>query len=92
MLDHRLVSFSEPNPSFDPNRNVVMFWGQEGEQKIKCAITIEALLDHYQSYNKKFIKIFENNQTAIEHEVRRKYLRNQLESDHSVLITSKDLI
>ncbi len=92
MVDQRNLIFPEtPNAQYDNNRMIVVFWGQDDSKSIRCAITTEALEDHYKSKSKDPMKIFLENHSAIAHEAVRKYLNNQFESDDYILIKTEDL-
>src|SRR5579872_1608380 len=60
MLDQRSLIFPEtPNVQYDFDRAMVVFFGRnEMNQSIRCAISSEALEDHYKSKNKELRKIF----------------------------------
>lgn len=91
MTDQRRLDFPEPQPVYLPDRMVVRFWGQDGDKRVRCEISREALDDHFQGDDKDKLKVFKANQAAIEHEARRKYLDGRLEGDESVLIRTGDL-
>lgn len=92
MIDQRNLIFPDaPNARYDFERMIVVFFGKEGEKSVRCAISSEALNDHYKSKSKDPIKIFLENHSAIEHEAVRKYLANRLEADGSILIKTIDL-
>src|SRR5690606_33737873 len=91
MTDQRRLDFTEPKPVYLPDRMVVRFWGKDGDKRVICEISREALDDHYQGDDKDKLKVFEASQAAIEHEARRKYLDDRLEPDGSVLIRTTDL-
>ena len=74
-----------------PDLMVVRFWGKDGDKRVICEISRDALDDHYQGDDKNKLKVFKENQAAIEHEARRKYLNDNVRSDGTVLIESKDL-
>jgi Protein of unknown function (DUF1488) len=50
-----------------------------------------ALDDHFDGDNKDKLKVFKASRERIEHEARRKYLADLVESDGSVLIKTMDL-
>jgi hypothetical protein len=91
MLDERVLVFPDAHAHYDPTRMVVLFKGQDGDKSIPCAISREALDDHFDGDNKDSLKVFKANHERIEHESRRKYLAGLLESDGSVLIKTMDL-
>jgi len=92
MVDQRNLIFPDTsNVQYDHHRMIVIFWGQDDTKSIRCAISIEALEDHYKSNSKNPIKIFLENHSAIEHEAVRKYLDNQFESNNYILIKTEDL-
>lgn len=92
MVDQRHLVFPDtPNVQYDHLKMIVIFWGQDDTKSIRCAISAEALADHYKSKSKDPIKIFLENHSAIEHEAVRKYLNNQFESNDFILIKTADL-
>jgi hypothetical protein len=62
-----------------------------GISEIRCAISEEALDDHFQGDNRNKLEVFRENLPAIEEIARRKYLSGQVELDGSVLIRSADI-
>jgi hypothetical protein len=70
---------------------MVLFYGRDGEAWVRCAITREALDDHFQGDGKDKLEVFRANRQAIEQEVRRQYNAGDTEVDGSILIHSGDL-
>ena len=91
MNDQRNLIFPERNECYVPNRMVVSFLGLDGNREVICAISEEALEDHFHGEGKNSLKVFRVNHENIEHEVRRKYLAGKLESDGSVLLKTEDI-
>lgn len=92
MLDMRNLIFPNvANVQYDFDRGIIIFWGKADDKSIRCAISVEALEDHYKSKSKKPVKMFLENQSAIQHEAVRKYLNNRFESDNYILIKTGDL-
>lgn len=91
MTDQRRLDFPELRPLYLSDRMVVQFWGKDADKRVCCEIAETALDDHYQGDNKDKLKVFKENQAAIEHEARRKYLDDRTEADGSVLIRTDDL-
>ena len=89
MLDERVLVFPDPEPR--SNGQSVLFRGRDGDLIVRCAISREALADHFNGDNKDLLKVFKANRERIEYEARRKYLAGRLESDLSVLIRTEDL-
>ena len=89
MLDERTLIFLDPAPR--SNGEAVMFRGRDGDLVVGCAISREALEDHFNGDDKDLLKVFKANRERIEYEARRKYLAGRLESDLSVLIKAMDL-
>ncbi|HWY42749.1 MAG TPA: DUF1488 domain-containing protein [Candidatus Sulfotelmatobacter sp.] len=73
------------------NREVVVFWEQDGEKRVRCEISQEALDDHFGGDGKDKVEVFRANRKAIEDVARRKYLAGQTEPDGSVLIRTVEL-
>ena len=92
MLDKRSLTFPEPKVFYDSGRMVIKFVGQDSNKVIQCAISREALEDHFKLATQSELKVFADNQARIEHEARRKYLLGQIESDGTVLVCSDDLV
>jgi transcriptional regulator with XRE-family HTH domain len=91
MLDGRVLVFSDAGAHYDPARMVVVFRGKDGDKTVVCAISREALDDHFGGDNKDTLKAFKAHRERIEHEARRKYLAGRVEPDGSVLIKTMDL-
>jgi transcriptional regulator with XRE-family HTH domain len=91
MLDERTLIFAHTNARYDPMRGTVLFDGKDGDKVISCAISREALDDHYNGDDKDKLKVFNANRESIEHEARRKYLAENMEADGSILIRTGDL-
>jgi hypothetical protein len=88
----RDLKFPAPEERYDFDRGVVIFSGQDGETRVRCAISREALDDHFPGNdNKDKREVFRANRRAIEHEARRKYLAGETEPDGSVLIRISDI-
>jgi hypothetical protein len=72
--------------------DAVTFWGQEGEKRIRCRISREALDDHFSDKDRlRPDAAFKKYRSEIEALARRKYLLDQLESDGSVLIRTDEI-
>jgi hypothetical protein len=73
------------------NHEVVVFWRKDGDTRIRCEISEEALDDHFGGDRKDELKAFLDHQRGIEEIARRKYLSGQLERDGSILIHTNEL-
>jgi hypothetical protein len=87
----RELSFPVPEERYIFDREVVVFWGQDGETRVRCEISQEALDDHFHGDNRDKLEVFRANRQAIEQEARRKYLAGDTEANGSVLIRTVDL-
>jgi len=90
-LERHELTFPAPMESLVFGRDLVLFYGQDGEAIVRCTITGEALDDHFQGQGKDKVEVFRANREPIEQEVKRKYLAGDTEVDGSVLIRSEDL-
>jgi hypothetical protein len=90
-LERRDLRFPAPEERYDFDRGIVIFWGQDGETRVRCEISREALDDHFHGDNKDKLEVFRSNRQAIEQEARRKYLAGRTEPDGSVLIRTGEL-
>jgi hypothetical protein len=87
----RKLEFPAPEERFVFDRDVVIFWGRDGETRVRCEISRDTLDDHFGGDGKDKLEVFRANRRAIEQEARRKYLAGDTEADSSVLIHSADL-
>jgi len=90
-LEQHDVTFPAPNESLVFGRDLLLFYGQDGEAVVRCLITGEALEEHFQGHGKDKLEVFRANRQPIEQEIRRKYLAGDTELDGSILIRSGDL-
>ena len=92
MTDKRTLTFPDKEFSYDSGVGVVTFWGQDGTTRVRCRISREALDDHFSEGNRLRPQVaFEKHREAIEALARRKYLRDLLEPDKSVLIRTNEV-
>jgi len=85
------LTFPAPDARYVFDREVVVFWGQDGETRIRCEISEEALDDHFDGDRKNELKAFLAHQHEIEEIARRKYMAGRLERDGSVSIQTNEL-
>ena len=90
-LERHDLTFPAPMESMVFGRDMVLFYGQDGEAVVRCAISGEALDSHFQGDGKDKLEVFRGNRQPIEQEVRRRYLAGDTEMDGSILIRSGDL-
>jgi hypothetical protein len=77
------LKFPRPGETYSFDREVVIFWGQDEDMRVRCEISREALDDHFDGDNKDPLAAFRTNREAIEQEVRRKYVPGKKEKDGS---------
>jgi transposase-like protein len=85
------LAFPAPEEKYDTGRDFVVFWGLDRDQRIRCAISREALDDHFRDDNRNKLEVFRENRPAIEEIARRKYLSGRVEPDGTVLIRTADI-
>ncbi len=90
-LERHGLTFQAPMESLVFGRDMVLFYGQDGEACVRCAITGEALDDHFHGAGKDRLEVFRANRQPIQEEVRRRYFAGDTELDGSILIRSGDL-
>ncbi|MGB7846031.1 MAG: DUF1488 family protein [Candidatus Acidiferrum sp.] len=90
-LERHGLAFQAPMESLVFGRDMVLFYGQDGEGCVRCAITGEALDAHFHGGGKDRLEVFRANRQLIEQEVRRRYLAGDTELNGSILIRSGDL-
>jgi hypothetical protein len=84
------LEFPEPRDQWVFDREVVVFWGQDADERVRCEISQEALDDNFHGDGKDKIQVFRANRKAIEDFARKKYLEGRIEPDGSVLIRTLD--
>ena len=89
MLYQRVLVFLDTNAR--STGEAIVFKGTDGDKIVTCAISREALENHFNGDNKDMLRVFKANRERIEHEARWKYLRGRLETDGSVLMKPMDL-
>lgn len=90
-LEQHDLTFPDPEAQYNFDRAVVVFWARDGKARIRCAISREALDDHFGGDHKDKVKVFQEHRPAIEEKARRKYLAGDTEWDGSILIRTTDL-
>jgi Fic family protein len=76
----------------DTTRGTI-FWGEDGERRVRCIISREALDDHFSDGDTlQPDAAFQAHRAEIEELANRKYALNQLEPDGNVIIRTLDLI
>ena len=91
MIDQRRLDFPRVSAKYLFDRGVVRFIGQDGDKKVICEISREALNDYFHGEGQDLLKTFKENRLAIEHEARRKYIDGKIDVEGIVLIKSEDL-
>ena len=89
--DNKELIFPAPEERHDASRDVIVFWGQDRAQRVRCAISWEALDDHFHGDNRNKLEVFQENRPAIEDIARSKYLSGRVEPDGTVLIRTADI-
>jgi transcriptional regulator with XRE-family HTH domain len=91
MTDKRVLVFTDASSTRDDS-GAIVFWGQDGETRLRCRISREALDDHFSDGDKlRPDAAFKKYRKEIETLARRKYLSGQREPDGSVLIRTGDI-
>jgi transcriptional regulator with XRE-family HTH domain len=90
MTDKRTLIFTDQDFKSDGDR--VAFWGQDGEKRVLCRISREALEDHFSDKDQlRPEAAFKKHRKQIEALARRKYSLDQHEPDGTVLIRNNDV-
>jgi Protein of unknown function (DUF1488) len=90
-MGNKELTFPALEERYDTSRGAVEFWGQDRTQRIRCAISREALDDHLHSDGRNKLEVFRENRLTIEGIARRKYLSGDIEPDGIVLIRTVDI-
>ena len=94
MVERPVIEFPDKVERFDLDRDVVMFPALSAEGEISCAITGDALADHFEargSGRRALMAAFRRQRSQIEDAARRKFMARNREPDGSILIRSADV-
>ena len=86
--------FSAPRARYDFDRDIVTFAGNSAGSMVRCAVTLEALKDHFGLQGQSqdgCLKAFRESRSAIEQIARTKYLTRPVEDVGSVIIKSDEV-
>ena len=89
--ENKELIFPAPEERYDASRDGIVFWGQDRAQRVRCALSREALNDHFHGDNRNKLEVFRENRPAIEYIARSKYLSDHVEPDGTVLIRTEDI-
>ena len=89
--DNKELIFPAPGERYDSSRDIVVFWGQDRAQRVRCAISQEALDDYFDGDHGNKLDVFRKDRPAIEEIARGKYLYGRVEPDGTVLIRTTDI-
>jgi len=90
-LERHALHFRNKAEKYDFDREVVLFFGEDGKTRVRCAISREALDDDFGADNRDKEEVFRENRKAIEEWARQKYAAGDTETDGSILIHSGEL-
>jgi len=90
-LEKHDLKFPEPRERYIFDRDVVLFYGQDGATRVNCGISEEALNDDFRGDKRDPVEVFRENRAAIEQGARRKYAAGDTEPDGAILIYSGEL-
>ena len=91
------LTFKSSAPKYDFSRDLVLFAGEALSSPVQCAISREALDDHFGTVgtsgrtNEERLETFRKNRSAIERMARHKYLFWPVEEVEAVLIKTEDV-
>jgi transcriptional regulator with XRE-family HTH domain len=92
MADKRTLTFADED-HYESVRGAVAFSGQDGERRVLCRISSEALDDHFSDRDRlRPVAAFRKHRKEIEALARRKYVSGQREPDGSILIRTGDIV
>lgn len=92
MTDRRTLAFPDDDYRYDRFEGVT-FWGQDGETRVKCRISSEALQDHFTQRDRlRPDAAFRKHRRDIEGLARRKYVLGQAEPDSSILVRTGEIV
>jgi hypothetical protein len=90
-LEQHDLKFPEREGKFDFDREVVLFYGQDGKTRVWCAISREALDDDFAADGQDKVRVFQKNRDVIQEWAQQKYAAGDTEPDGSILIHTGEL-
>jgi len=94
MVEKRLLDFADTVARYDENREVVLFHGTTSGQEVYCAISREAIEDHFNPHGRGAsarLAAFKRHRRTIEELAERKFRARQFEADGTILIRTLDV-
>jgi hypothetical protein len=87
------LTFTSPAPRYDSSRDIITFAGEAFGGRVNCAISREALDDHFGATTKEErLQKFLDNRSIIEKMASEKYLNWPIEEPENVLIKTGDVL
>lgn len=80
-----------PEERWDGLTDTVVFPAVVDAHRIICRISMEALMDHFGTYNDKAFDLFKSNRIRIQQIAARKIEQKRFESDGTILIVSNEV-
>ena len=90
-LERHELEFPDQAEKFDFDWQVVLFYGEDGKRRVRCAISREALDDDFGADKSDQVEVFRENRRVIEEWARQKYAAGDTETDGSILIRTGEL-
>jgi hypothetical protein len=87
-LERHDLTFPDKAEKFDFDREIVVFFGEDGKARVRCAVSREALDDDWGADHRDKVEVFRENRKVIAEAARQKYLVGDTETDGSILIHS----
>ncbi len=87
------LRFEAPQARYDAVRGIVVFEGLAVTERILCAVSREAIDDHFseQDHTREYLKCFMKHRGEIEGLLRRKFLNFPVETSDLLLLRSQDI-
>jgi hypothetical protein len=89
------LTFGDQRPRYDVDRDAVLFFGESGDAVVACAISREALEDHFNADGQtkaQRLETFRRNRAAIERMARELYRDGRVALEGPVLIKTSDVL
>ena len=94
MTEKAALTFPDKSERYISEREIIIFEGRSDEGLVQCAISAEALMDHFEAESMRRRNLetaFKQNRSVIERAAARKFEHRQLKSDGSLLLRSRDI-
>jgi len=78
------------NEYWDGVKGAVVFWAEKEEEKITCAVSSQALEDHFNASPSNHLPVFKTNRSIVEDMAKNLIQKGRFEADGSIIVKTRD--